>query len=525
MTIYNKPAVLPAWAEDKVGVPADMLQPVDADIKVGWPLSAIPPSRQRFNWLLNYAMNAVRYFMQRGLPAYDAAEDYPLHARVQDASGNEYRCIQAGTGHTPATSPTWWRLISDKVTRTGVAAGTVDVITVDFAPDLGALADGDQILIQHSGANTVAFTINADAGGALAVYKGSNSPVIAGDIPGADFWGRYVYDASLAKWQMLNPATGITATVTNSSPIQPITATVAVNALTLGHAGNVPISYRDASLTSGAVTTVNGGALSLVVPSGATLGSIAATPFRVWIAKVLDAGVEYLAVMNTQIVSGINVDIAPVNESGVISTVLIDAASDSAGVWYSAAAHANCPFKLVGYVDLTEEVAGTYATAPSVIQGMSAGVKKPGDVVQRVVLQNNTWSASGGLAVPANDAVFLVTSGSVLHTKSFTPTSGVNLIKGNVSGTFGVTNSGTVDTVGVFDGSTCKRSGTFKVNDSNDYQCMAIDFCYKALTAVARTIQSRFSNDGTAAYVNGIAAGRLGGGAQAAVMVIEEIQA
>jgi len=315
------------------------------------------------------------------------------------------------------------------------------------------------------------------------------------------------------------------STVVNSSVIQPISSSVAGNALTVGHAGGVPIDYRSSALNNGAVSTITGGALTVVAPAGATFGSIAATPFRLWIAKVLDAGVEYLALQNTQIVNGINVDIAPVNEGALISTTLLDAASDSAGVWYSTAAHANCPFRLVGYIDLTEAVAGTYATAPSTIQGMSDGIKKPGEVVQRVIMQNNTWSASGGVAVPANDAVMLVTSGSVLHTKSFTPTSGVNLIKGNLSGSFGVTNSTTVNIVGIFDAAVCKRSATFKVNDSNDYQIMALDFCYQALTAVARTIQSRFSNDGTAAYVNGIASGRKGGGAQAAVFVIEEIQA
>jgi len=208
MTIYNKPAVLPAWAEDKVGVPADMLQPVDADIKTGWPLSAIPPSRQRFNWLLNYAANAIRYFMQRGISVYDATEDYPLHARVQDASGNLYRCIQAGTNHTPATSPTWWKLVPDRDIR-GVATGTGDIVAVDFTPDATPLIDGDTLRVQHIAANTGAMTINPDATGALSVYKGGNLPLIAGDVPAADFWGVYVYDASLNKLQMLNPANGV----------------------------------------------------------------------------------------------------------------------------------------------------------------------------------------------------------------------------------------------------------------------------------------------------------------------------
>ncbi len=109
MTTYNKPAVLPAWAEDKVGIPADYLQPSDADIKAGWPLSAIAPSRQRFNWLINWASNAVRYFMQRGLVSYDAAETYGVGSRVNGDDGKTYVSIQAANvNHTPSASPAWW---------------------------------------------------------------------------------------------------------------------------------------------------------------------------------------------------------------------------------------------------------------------------------------------------------------------------------------------------------------------------------------------------------------------------------
>lgn len=213
MTIYTKPAVLPAWAEDKVGVPADMLQPVDADIKIGWPLSAIPPSRQRFNWLLNYASNAVRYFMQRGLPQYDAAEDYPLNARIQDAAGNEFRCIQAGIGHTPATSPTWWKPVRDSVPAV-TAGGSANAITADFTPDIAAPLDGEVFLVQFIAANTGAATINVDGGGAVALVKNGDLPLVPYDIPGADAWGLIVRDSSLGKYVLLNPATGVNRILT-----------------------------------------------------------------------------------------------------------------------------------------------------------------------------------------------------------------------------------------------------------------------------------------------------------------------
>lgn len=100
----TKPPVLPAWAES-----GDKVTPSNAEIQVGWPLSSIPPSRQRFNWLLNYLANAVRYFSRRGMPDYDAAETYKIGDRVIGDDGKTYRSLQdANTGNTPSSSTLWW---------------------------------------------------------------------------------------------------------------------------------------------------------------------------------------------------------------------------------------------------------------------------------------------------------------------------------------------------------------------------------------------------------------------------------
>ena len=100
----TKPPVLPAWAES-----GDRVTPSNAEIQVGWPLSSIPPSRQRFNWLLNYLANAVRYFSRRGIPDYDAAETYMIGDRIIGDDGKTYRSlIDTNLAQTPSTSPTKW---------------------------------------------------------------------------------------------------------------------------------------------------------------------------------------------------------------------------------------------------------------------------------------------------------------------------------------------------------------------------------------------------------------------------------
>jgi hypothetical protein len=126
MTTYAKPSVGPAWAETASN-PADIITMTSSDVSAGWPLSGTPPSRQRFNYLLNWCTNAVRYFMQRGIVDYDAAETYQLNALVIGDDGNTYKSLQnANTNHAPSGNPTWW-------TPWGLTIAQVDAATLTQA--------------------------------------------------------------------------------------------------------------------------------------------------------------------------------------------------------------------------------------------------------------------------------------------------------------------------------------------------------------------------------------------------------
>lgn len=107
----TKPPVLPPWADT-----GDKTQPTNVEIEGGWPNSAIPPSRQRFNWILNFCANAVRYFSRRGVADWDAAETYLLNDRVIGDDGFTYKCIQTtNLNHIPSSSPAWWQLWGDNL--------------------------------------------------------------------------------------------------------------------------------------------------------------------------------------------------------------------------------------------------------------------------------------------------------------------------------------------------------------------------------------------------------------------------
>lgn len=115
----TKPVVSSVWASTA----PDNVTPTDAFIAAGWPQSTTPPSRGRFNWLLNYLYNGVRYFSRRGIADYDAAETYMTNDKTMGPDGLTYiSLVDNNTANTPASSPTQWA-------RWGLAASEKGIVT------------------------------------------------------------------------------------------------------------------------------------------------------------------------------------------------------------------------------------------------------------------------------------------------------------------------------------------------------------------------------------------------------------
>ena len=146
--------------------------------------------------------------------------------------------------------------------------------------------------------------------------------------------------------------------------IQSITASIAASALTVT-LNPTTLDFRSATLTSGTVVSrVIASAISVVVSSGSTLGTVSATPSRIVVLALDNAGTVELAVVN--IAGGINL-----TETGLISTTAEGGAgaADSASTIYSTTARTNVAYRVVGYVESTQTTAGTWAVTPSTIQG------------------------------------------------------------------------------------------------------------------------------------------------------------
>lgn len=142
-----------------------------------------------------------------------------------------------------------------------------------------------------------------------------------------------------------------------------VSAAVSANALTVTYAANQTLDFRSATLSNGAQTQlVNTSALSLTIPSGATLGTVSNVQSDLYLIVLNAAGAMELAVVNAA--GGVDL-----SETGLISTTAISASAASAGVVYSAVARTGVAYRVVGLVRSTQAVAGTWSSAPALVQG------------------------------------------------------------------------------------------------------------------------------------------------------------
>ncbi len=244
--------------------------------------------------------------------------------------------------------------------------------------------------------------------------------------------------------------------------IQPISASVAANALTIT-ASALSLDFRSTTLSSGTVTSVSGTPASLVVPSGASLGTTNAVQSDIYVLALNNAGTLELAVSNST--GGV-----ALTETGVISTTAISAGATSATVVYSTTARTNVAYRVIGVIRSTQATAGTWATTPSLVQGTggqalvamssigygqtwqnvtgsrSTGVTYYNTTGKLIVLSINYTHNSGTLTITINGSVVPVVSGG----STSTPTHNIQ-IPIPVGASYLITNTGTETINSVFE--------------------------------------------------------------------------
>jgi len=215
-----------------------------------------------------------------------------------------------------------------------------------------------------------------------------------------------------------------------------LSLTVAANALTIAlktraladpDANNpVAIPFRNATIATGDYSVLDIiAAHSLVVPDTATLGTVNATPFRLWIVEFNDAGTPRLGVVNA--LSGVN--IMALKDDAVYSSTAVGTGSDSAQVIYSGSAVTAKAMRILGYAEWSAGLAtaGSWSSGPTKVQLFGPGVKLPGDVLQ--VQRVDTGAVATGITVtPDDDTIPLITEGDQYMSQAITPSSAANVL-------------------------------------------------------------------------------------------------
>lgn len=233
--------------------------------------------------------------------------------------------------------------------------------------------DTDNTFIVRSNTGTTLFSANttgidvANSIGATAITNDKILSVantkISGNIISSQIAPNLTLNGNVSVTGNLSATGGINATGITSK-IQPITASVAASALTITLNPTI-LDFRSATLTDGTVTTIAvPAAISVTISSGSTLGTVSATQSRIVVIAINNAGTIELAAVN--ISGGTQLD-----ETNLISTTAEGGAgaADSASVVYSTTARTSVAYRVVGYIESTQSTAGTWATAPSTIQG------------------------------------------------------------------------------------------------------------------------------------------------------------
>lgn len=194
--------------------------------------------------------------------------------------------------------------------------------------------------------------------------------------------------------------------------IYPVSATVSANDLIVT-LNPCAIAFRSATLTSGTTSTVAvPSAITVTVPNGATLGSVNNVQSDVMVVAINNSGTAELAVV-----------IGAGDESGVISTIAMSTASDTIGTYYSTTARSNVPYCVVGFIRSTQVTAGTWNTAPSLVQGYRVAPSGLG--------YGQTWQS----VTRSNGTTYYNTTGKPIQLiANFTSTSNVCSVTVTVSG-------------------------------------------------------------------------------------------
>ena len=427
------------------------------------------------------------------------------------------------------------------------AGGTVDAITAAFTVTFASLDQTALIMVQCGGENTSTTpTLKLDSLTAKTIIKGSNQALVAGDIAGADFLALFRYDTSLDKFQLLNPASGVSPVSSSITAVgQNIGATVtlAANAMTFdlkGANGSDPsasnpvdVYFQSATLTTGTATkrTITA-ATGITIASTATGGTIDSVPSRIYFGLLDNAGTVELCWWNALSLvlpaAGAPlytvVGMFSIDEGQVYTTVANTTGSDSAMVIYSTSARTNVRVIPIAYVDSDQATAGTWATAIAGLTLIGPNTAITGDVIQESTDYDGAV-ATGTTVVPMDDTVpDPATDGDIYLTVSLTRKTENTVLE--IEYVFNGANSAATDGFVAYLSDNIYATQASNIVAAGDQVVLAGKrrFMNDAILSMSIDLLAGGGAAGTTTF-NGRAGGRLYGGTMGSYLTVREIAA
>jgi hypothetical protein len=369
----------------------------------------------------------------------------------------------------------------------------------------------------------------ADATGNLNIQSGG-STVVAVTATGATVTGTLAVSG-----EIIYSGTGLASVAPVSISNGYVEWSIAANALTCSikaYDGTDPSAtnpvyarFRNPTLTTASylIRTITS-ALSVVVSSGSTLGTVSGAASRIRGVLIDNAGTVVLGVYNSW--NDTTKSLLGLDESAVYSTTAEGGAgaSDSAQVIYTTSAQTSKAIVEVGYVESTQATAGTWATALANKVTVGGGYRRTGDMVQSPISIDGAF-ATGSTITPMDDTIPQNTEGVQYQSQSITPLSAANILMIDSRQNFGASAADFV-AIALFQDSTANAIAVANAINStaNAINCTTLQYRMKSNTAVSTTFKIRMGfNSATTLSFNGRSGARLWGGVMASTLQIQEI--
>src|SRR5262252_3745873 len=403
------------------------------------------------------------------------------------------------------------------------------------AAALPAFGSGDVSFASGGGTGTIATQ-------AVTAAKIAINTITATQIANNTITATQLASGAVLAMELGNTAIPFTALMLNGTIVQSQAGNAQTFALK-NLAGNDPsasdpvyVLFRDVTATTGdyTVRTVTA-ALSITIPSGQAIGFLNATPGKVWIGALDNAGTVELFVINCVSLAagagaGTNViGIYPLRGWGLISTSAVSGAA-SAQVAYSTTARSNVPYVPIGYA--TWETGGTLATAgtwnilATRMQLYQPGsTPLPGTEIQRQ--RTPTGASTTGTTTMSTSGIPQNTAGDQYMTQGITPTSSANVLEVDAQG-YGASSVGNNISMALFQDSSANALTATSQNQGTANGQIVQRISHVILAAALSSTAFKIRMGGSAVNTftfNGAAGGQQMGGVANSFMQVKELAA